>query len=512
MSTQSYLIDTNVIIGLEDNHTVEPAYAKFLQLAAKHNAKVFIHEAARDDIYQDKNVERREISLSKLQKFQILEKVKDLTKESLEHQFGTIRKRNDHVDAVLLHAVSIEAADFLVSEDRGLHDRAQMHSADLARRVLFVADAAQLLTTTYEPREVPILHVAEVSAHTIQITDNFFDSLRDGYPEFNEWWQKKCIRERRRCWVIYDNDELTGLIVRKDETSTDTDATQACNKILKICTFKVSLEKRGIKLGELLLRQVLWFAQKNDYDLAYITAYEDQSTLFSLLEFYGFQRTAIRYNGELILERNFSNRRVKRDGNAPVFETARKNYPCFVVDADVRGFVIPIKEDYHDVLFPDLRESQQLDFLKDLGEGDSPKRPGNTIRKVYLCRASSNLGDPGSILFFYKGKSDEKPSQALTAVGILEEVALAKSTKDLMLLTGGRSVYSEQQLSEYEATSSSPVKVINFLLVYYLDQPISLSQLCDTGIFSSHPPQSIVELKDERLLDALNRCNFWFQI
>lgn len=510
MSTQSYLIDTNIIIGLEDNHSVKPAYADFSKLAAKHKVDVFVHEAARDDIRQDKDTARRGISLSKLGKFQALAKVKSLTKQALEDEFGKIRKHNDEVDATLLHTLRIGAADFLVTEDKGLHARAQKHSADLANRVLFVADAAQLLTTTYEPREVPIRYVAEVSAHTIDVSDGFFDSLREGYPEFNDWWQEKCIGERRPCWVVYDNEELAGLIVRKDESGEDTDATKKLGKILKVCTFKVSPEKRGIKLGELLLKKVLWFAQKNAYDLAYITAYPDQDALISLLEFYGFQKTATKGNGELILERIFSNDRIERETDLSVYETDRKNYPRFVADKKVRGFVIPIKEDYHDVLYPDLRDAKQPDLFRDTAKGAGPNRPGNTIRKVYLCRSPSNLGDAGSVLFFYKGKSNEEPSQSLTAVGILEDVARAKSTKELMLLTGGRSVYSEKELEEYEATEDSPVKVINYLLVDYIDPPISLNELHITGIFAGHPPQSIIELKGKKLREALDRCNFGF--
>ena len=69
MNTPSYLIDTNIIIGLEDNHNVKPAYAKFSQLAAKHKVNVFVHEAARDDYSQDKDLKRRQISLSKLDKW-----------------------------------------------------------------------------------------------------------------------------------------------------------------------------------------------------------------------------------------------------------------------------------------------------------------------------------------------------------------------------------------------------------------------------------------------------------
>ncbi|MGR3440067.1 MAG: GNAT family N-acetyltransferase [Paracoccus sp. (in: a-proteobacteria)] len=513
MSNQSYLIDTNIIIGLEDNHTVKPAYAKFSQLAAKHKVDVLVHEAARDDINRDKDAARRAISLSKVDKFQILEKVKGVTKENLQQAFGRIRKHNDEVDATLLHALSINAVDFLVTEDQGLHERAQKYAPDLVNRVLFIADAAQLLTTTYEPRAVPIRHVADVSAHTIPVTDSFFDSLRDGYPEFDDWWKTKCVAERRPCWIVYDNDEIAGLVVRKDETGINTDATHKAKKILKICTFKVSPEKRGIKLGELLLKKVLWFAQKNNYDLAYLTAYPDQDALIALLEFYGFEKTGTKgSDGELVLERSFSNAQLTRVVGTSVYETDRRSYPRFVADADVRGFIIPIKENYHDVLYPDLRDARQPDMFRDAPHGAGPRRPGNTIRKVYLCRAPSNLGSPGSVLFFYKGKSVESPSQALTAVGILDDVSLATSTKELMKLTGGRSVYSEKELEDYHATVDDPVKVINYLLVDYIDPPISLDELQDTGILAGHPPQSIVELKGKRLREALDRCNFGFPL
>lgn len=275
MSQQSYLIDTNILIGLEDNRSVDPTYAEFSKLAAIHKVDVLVHEAACDDIARDKDALRRKISLSKIEKFQLLAKVKGLTQAELESQFGSIRKPNDLVDATILHALKIDTCDFLVTEDKGLHTRAQKHSNDLGRRVLFVADALQLLVQTYEPKQVPIRNVAEVVAHTIDTHDDFFNSLRDGYPGFNDWWQKKCISGKRPCWVVYNNEQLAGLIVRKDEEASDTDAITKSDKILKICTFKVRPEQRGVKLGELLLKQVFWYAQSNKYDLVYLTAYKE---------------------------------------------------------------------------------------------------------------------------------------------------------------------------------------------------------------------------------------------
>lgn len=512
MRQQSYLIDTNILIGLEDYRAVETAYAKFTSLAAAHKITIFVHEAARDDIARDKNIERRRISFSKISKYQIFGKQRGLSQADLEAEFGSLKRPNDIVDATLLHALKSDAVDFLVTQDRGLHERAFKHSAELARRVLFVGDAVDLLTQTYEPKQVPIRHVAEVEAHTINHKDKFFDSLREGYPEFNEWWREKCVRQHRSCWVVYDDDDLAGLIVRKDESDKDTDAVTKASRILKICTFKVAPDKRGVKLGELLLKQVLWYAQRNGYDLAYLTTYEDQASLMNLLEFYGFVHTGTKCNGELIYERAFSSAKLVHDPLISIFDAARKNYPRFLVTDQVRGFGIPIKEDYHDTLYPDLWVPKQPDLFVGASRADRPTRPGNTIRKVYLCRAPSNLGDAGSLLFFYKGASKDRPSQAVTTLGILESVTLAGSTRELMQLTGGRSVYSELQLEQWQATTVKPVKVINYILVAYIDPPIGLEELRALGIVNGNPQQSIYEIPSDILPRLINRANLEFDV
>lgn len=509
MSAQIYLIDTNVIIGLEDNHTVKPAFSALLSIAAKHKADVLVHEVARDDISRDRDSARRNISLSKLDKFQTLKRVRGLTNAQLEAEFGPLPKPNDVVDATLLDAVQRGIADFLVTQDRGLHERARRHSPELGRRVLFVADAVQLLKTTYEPIEAPVRYVEEVTANEIQLSDAIFDTLREDYPPFDSWWRDKCVKERRACWAVYD-DGLAGLVVYKNETGKDTDATLKARKILKLCTFKVRPEKRGVKLGELLLKKAFWYAQSNKYDLVYLTTFDTQASLIDLLEYYGFNCTKTKSDGELIYEKRLSRNKLSKMAGLSEFETDRLNYPRFITDA-VRAFGVPIKEAYHDVLYPDLVNKRQPDLFDRIGATGGPKRPGNTIRKVYLCRAQSNLGPAGSLLFFYKGKSKNSPSQALTAVGVFEECSIAESTRDLMLLTGGRSVYSESQLQDWQASQGRPVKVINYLLAGYIDPPVMLEELEAQLVFRGHPPQSIWELTRGNLAFILPRMNLGFQ-
>jgi hypothetical protein len=127
-----------------------------------------------------------------------------------------------------------------------------------------------------------------------------------------------------------------------------------------------------------------------------------------------------------------------------------------------------------------------------------------------LCRAQSNLGPPGSILLFYEGKSIAGPSQSLTAIGILEDTSLARSTKELAHLAAGRSVYSEAELTRLDASIERPVKVINYLLVSYIDPPIDFNELQNIGVFGDHPPQSIFEIERVRLKRILDRLKLRF--
>lgn len=443
MSDQKYLIDTNVFIGLEDHHEITPQLSTLTSLASRHGVGLFVHESARDDIMRDHDEKRRRISLSKVDKFPRIKKVHGLNDQELERQFGAITKPNDVVDATLLHSLRIGAADFLVTEDRGLHARARRYAPELSRQVLFVADAAMLLQANFEPIEVPVRFVEEVDAYQIPLEDEIFDSLREGYPEFDEWWKIKCVGMHRKCWVVFD-EGIAGLVVRKDETSTDTDAQLPATKILKVCTFKVRPERRGTKLGELLLRQVFWFAQTNGYDLVYLTTYPEQEALIDLLEYYGFQRTYESAQGELTYEKPFSRDKLETDPGLNFFDLSRVNYPRFCAGREVPAYGIPIKEGYHDQLFPDLK---QPDLFDGLGLGGGPKRPGNTIRKVYLCRAQANITESGALLFFYKGVSKHPPSQSVTTIGVFEDLRIAKSAGELRILAGGRSVFPRSTVS-----------------------------------------------------------------
>lgn len=508
MSAPRFLIDTNVFIGLEDHAEVAPHFASLQQLAGRHGVEIFVHEAAIDDIRRDKDETRRRVSLSKINKFPAVKKMAGIDQAALEAKYGRIRRPNDLVDATLLHALEIGVADFLITEDQALHDRAERISSTFGARVLYVADAVSFLRTTYEAIAVVFPAVIEMEANTISQDDPIFASLRSDYPPFDDWWREKCVKSMRKCWVVMDEDQIAGLVVRKDEKPTDTEATLLGNKILKVCTFKVRAENRGVKLGELLLKQILWHSQSNGHDVVYLTTFPNQTTLIYLLDYYGFRHTYDKSNGELVYEKAISRGRLDPVPGISLFDLARANYPRFATGEGVAAYAIPIQENFHEVLFPELVNRSQLSLFGDTGF----LRPGNTIRKVYLCRAPANISQPGALLLFYKGKSGVQPSQAITTVGVFEEMKLAHSTEELRQLAGGRSVYSDVQLRQMAATLDNPVKVINFLLAAHLEPPMPLAELSRSGVFAARPPQSIKYLLPAQQMSVLRQGAFGFAV
>jgi ribosomal protein S18 acetylase RimI-like enzyme len=336
------LIDTNVVIGLEDARPVEHAFAEIARLCSEHKVDLFIDSATYDDIARDRDAARRAITLSKLAKFQKLRGIPARSEAALLARFGSVNNDNDRSDVRLLVAIDAGAVDFLVTQDNDLRRRATR--VGLAAKILTAEETLEWLRQTFQEKTVELPYVVEVKAYQIDPADPIFYSLREDYPEFDPWFEK-CRNEHRDCWVLKVRDQTAGLVIRKDESRDDAVTQNLGSKILKICTLKVRDEFRGEKFGELLLKQILWFAQRNAYDLVYLTVYPKHTFLIDLLSHYGFRETRRLSNGELLLEKIITN------GELPVligdlFEYDRVHYPRFYDGPLAQKFVVPIQPDY----------------------------------------------------------------------------------------------------------------------------------------------------------------------
>jgi hypothetical protein len=60
------LIDTNIFISREDYKEVPSSLSSLLELFEKHLVKVYIHPLSKEDVKRDRNLQRMQISLSKM--------------------------------------------------------------------------------------------------------------------------------------------------------------------------------------------------------------------------------------------------------------------------------------------------------------------------------------------------------------------------------------------------------------------------------------------------------------
>jgi hypothetical protein len=247
--------------------------------------------------------------------------------------------------------------------------------------------------------------------------------------------------------------------------------------------------------------------------LIYVTAYQKHIFLIDLLSYYGFKTTSHMSNGEIILEKVIVKGDLTRSSGS-MLDLDRMCYPRFYDGPETRKFCVPIQPDYHRSLFPEIALGVELPLFPQerlvLRPGEE-RTPGNTIRKVYLCRSKITRLRPGDLLFFYMSKGDGyAASQSITTLGIVERVVEVSSAEDLIRQTAKRSVFTAEELRAMVPSIDLPVKMIDFLLVGHLEPPVTLSALLAIHVFSSQPPQSISEFSEDRYAKLKPHVNLGF--
>lgn len=510
MSRPKLLIDTNILIGLEDDNEVEKQFSTLHQKCQSNGVQLFIHEASKQDIARDRDVRRRQVILSKIDKFPLLDGIEIPEKHFLEATYGIIRSPNDLVDVSLLYTLhEVDAIDFLITQDRGLHKRARQ--VNIADRVFRVEDALVWLRDSFDRIEVSLPYIEEKKCHQLKRNDDIFNSLRSDYSGFDEWFTNRCVRNHRECWTINISNEISGIAIRKDESFDELMSAipyggkyfcAAPERILKICTFKIKDKFRGEKLGEQLIKQVLWWARKNSYDFLYLSAFPKHKYLIDMLLQYGFESIG-RTKGELYLGKSFSPGILETRPSSDSLSYHRQYYPSFLTGVEVNKYLIPIKGEYYETLFPENIAKRQHGLFDSVPSLFVNKIPGNTIRKVYVCHAMINSINQGDILLFFHLKDENSlHSQSLVTVGVVDGFDITCKADEIVKSTAKRSVFSPDELKQFTQGDTKEVKIINFLLAGHISPAIFYDRLQELGI--KGPYQSIRSINN-RIFRILER-------
>ncbi len=471
------LLDTNIFIPLEPTSYDDIEYStdqvmELQRIANDDNHEIFLHPASLDDIKRDKNSKRMQLRVLEFSKYSKLE-----TSEPPNHFLKSIKAENkspnDQVDNALLYSTYNNAVHLFVTEDRGIHSKAK--SLGIEERVYLVSDALLLLKSLKTKELLPPPAVEKVKCYNVDVKDEIFDSLRKDYGGFNKWFEDKCQKAHRDCFIIKGNQNINGICVFKDENNLH----KMHGKILKLCTFKIATHAKGFKYGELLLRAVFNLAYSKNYDWIYVTAFPKNLRIKLFLENFGFRVIGCSENSkELIIGKRLKPKEI--DFNLSPLDFHILAGPKYI-HKDSTSYIIPIQPKYASILFPELE--QQGCFFEGCHSF------GNSILKAYLSHSKINTIYPGNTIYFYRSKD----IKAIQAIGVVEKTFRSIDPDEIYSFVGKRTVYTRQTI---ERMCNKEVYAILFRQANSFEMPITVKLLKDNNVFI-RPPQSIMSIKPE---------------
>jgi predicted transcriptional regulator len=224
--------------------------------------------------------------------------------------------------------------------------------------------------------------------------------------------------------------------------------------------------------------------QKLNY--LYLTVYERQVHLISLLEKFGFKKEIfINRQGlqEMRMIKLLNRSIIKLDSNKIEY------HPFYTDKSDIGKFVIPIQPGFYNALFKDgqLRNPTLFDQFSD----SLNEIQGNSIMKAYVSSSPQTNLKQGDILFFYASKKN----QVIEPVGILESQQIVDDFEKLWDLVRKKTVFSPEKLREM-MNDKGKLHVITFRLISYLNKPIKLKDIRTIKSFKNKI-QTITRLKEE---------------
>ena len=244
----------------------------------------------------------------------------------------------------------------------------------------------------------------------IDLQDSFFQSLREDYAGFDDWFRKK---RNQDAFVQYDeNQKIIGFLYLKIEEQIveDVEPSIIADKILKVGTFKI--DAHGTKMGEQFVKIIMDYAANEKVDVCYVTIYEKYKTLTNLVKQFGFELYGVK--GE---PPHVENVYLKHMNS--ITGDIKKDFPM-IICANAKKYLLSIYPEYHSVMFPDsILTTENKNIITDVSYT-------NSIHKVYVCSMwQTEMLKYGDIVVIYRtaepGKTAEYSAVA-TSVCVVEDV------------------------------------------------------------------------------------------
>ncbi|MGS2727941.1 PIN domain-containing protein [Psychroserpens sp. BH13MA-6] len=489
------LIDTNIIIHREASRIQNKDIGLLFNWLDRLKYEKCVHPLSIEEIsgYQDNEVV--ETMKVKIDNYNLL-KTESKDNDTILELRKADRTKNASIDTSILKEVYNNRVKYLITEDRGIHHKAKI--LGISERVFKIDDFLEkCIAENPELKDYQVLAVKTEYFGNINLEDNFFDSFKEDYSEFENWFNSK---SDKLSYVCITDDSVKAFlylkIEKEGENYRDISPAFKSKKRLKIGTLKVT--STGYKLGERFLKIVFDNAIENKVDEIYVTIFdkrEEQRRLIYLLEDWGFKEWGIKQteNGdEKVYVRTFGK-------NLPInTDNPKETFPF--ISRNTGKYIIKIEPEYHRELFPDsvnTRESKE--GLMD----NEPHR--NRIDKVYISHNKDRHLKKGDVILIYRiGETSPKRfSSTITSVCIVDEVFnKIESFEDFYQICNRRTFITKPELDKNWWNKIPKVRpfVISLLYAHSLPTPKpTLNNLIELGIIKSvfDIPRGFIEINND---------------
>lgn len=434
------LLDTNIIIHRETPNVRNLSIGTLFKWLDKAHYEKCVHPVTVEELNNNSNQDTRNNFNAKIQSYILLKMVAPMHPKVAEASRKFDVTDNDKKDTTLLNEVFCDRVDILITEDKKIHFKSQYLGID--DKVYTIDSFLEMVVSEFPDLiDYKVLAVKQEYFGNIDLSDSFFDSLKEDYPGFERWFNKKA---EEKAYITYNKGKILSFlylkIENKDENYNDITPVFAPKKRLKVGTFKVV--SNGVRLGERFLKIIFDNAVSNKVDEIYVTIYDrtdEQKRLISLMEEWGFKKYGTKgTKGELVYVRDFSKHFY--------VENPQISYPYIPTNTNI--FIIPIYPKYHTELLPDsyLKTESPDNYVE-----NEPHR--NAISKIYISRSIQRNVKRGDVLVFYRTAPKDKSAyyhSVITTIGIVEDkVDNIQSEADFIMKARKRSIFTDAYLSDF---------------------------------------------------------------
>lgn len=491
------LLDTNIIIHREANKIYKPEIGQLFKWIDNLKYSKYIHPLTVKELekYKDKNA--LDTMSIKIESYNLLKHQAPFSEKMLEVISKVDGNDNDIIDSQILNEVYEERVDILISEDKKIHIKANL--LGIADKVYKIESFLEkVISENPDLVNYKVLAVKKVDFAEVNIKDEFFDSFRLDYGEFDSWFKGK---SEEPCYVCYSDGNLTAFLFVKIENENENYSNISPvfqpKKRLKIGTLKVT--GNGYKIGERFLKTIFDNAIQFKVKEIYVTLFTkrpEQEQLVEMLEEWGFIYYGLKTtkNGEeKVYIRPFSR-------ETPVnLENPKLTFPFLSRKTD--KYIIKIEPQYHTELFPD-----SINTREDIQKYTENEPHRNRIGKVYISHSQDRNLKSGDLLIIYRmgETSPKKYSSTITTICIVENVQNNFSSfEDFFNACKRRTMISKEDLKTnwWDKNPKNRPFVVNFLYAHSLPTPKpTLDDLNRLGIIPDilNMPRGFIKITNEQ--------------